>query len=460
MILLARHLTLLLWFSLIPGLALAFWILPWVSSLLPNHDLPAAITIIGMVLVLIEWAMTRVGERRVLSALRSAESWDRAGITPRSEQQHLKALEHYERGLISPLRTRRIESVLLASLAKFSLTSAPSHPEFQRAVRTFLRISPQDGEIASLWLKRMSRSKKLSRQDHETITLVAEAHLDNPETIALCARLFLASGRTDYAARKVYRAVQSSSSPDQVTLADIGELMEPEDLTDTKANGMADDMPDILAENLAAPQPDVMFSDTLTNTEPETLGSRFSPRPFPEQGMKSVGRFKAIANKVKKNATAIPGVFQIITARLKAYHAFFQGRESLTRFLKWATALAAAAVLTGFGINTLVHLIHTPPKKTTVELNKIDKVEKVEKEMPGRFTIQVAAYLKKAHADEFLAKLKQKGLDAYIYRADGGGRTWFIVRISHFPDRESAAEYGANLKEQGLIDDFFVDNNE
>lgn len=173
--------------------------------------------------------------------------------------------------------------------------------------------------------------------------------------------------------------------------------------------------------------------------------------------MKYTNGFKAIANKVKKNATAIPGIFQIITARLKAYQAFFQGRESLTRFLKWATALAAAAVLTGFAINTLVHLIRTPPKTTTVELNRIDKVEK---EMPGRFTIQVAAYLKKTHADEFLTKLKQKGLDAYIYRADGGGRTWFIVRISHFPDRESAAAYGANLKEQGLIDDFFVDNNE
>lgn len=457
MILLARHLTLLLWFSLIPALALAFWILPWVSGLFPNHDLPAAVTIIGMVLVLIEWAMTRVGERRVLSALRLAESWDRAGITPRSEHQHLKALECYERGLISPLRTRRIESVLLASLAKFSLTSAPSHPEFQRAVRAFLRISPQDVEIAYLWLKRMSRSKKLSRQDHETMTRVAEAHLDNPEITVLCARLFLASGRTDYAARKVYRAIQSSSSPDQVTLASIEELMEPEVLTDVKANGIADDMPDILAENLADPQPDVMSGHTLTNTEPETLGSRFSPRSFPEQGMKYANGFKAIANKVKKNATAIPGIFQIITARLKAYHAFFQGRESLTRFLKWATALAATAVLTGFAINTLVHLIRTPPKTTTVELNRIDKVEK---EMPGRFTIQVAAYLKKTHADEFLTKLKQKGLDAYIYRADGGGRTWFIVRISHFPDRESAAVYGANLKEQGLIDDFFVDNNE
>lgn len=460
MILLVRHLTLLLWFSLIPGLALVFWILPWISGLFPDHDLPAAVTIIAIVLALIEWAMTRAGEKRVLSALWSAESWDRAGITPRSEHQYLKALERYEKGLISPLRTRRIESVLLASLAKFSLTSAPSHPEFQRAVRAFLRISPEDGEIAFLWLKRLGRRKNLTRQDHETMTRVAETHLDNPEITALCARLFLGSGRTDYAAQKVYRAVQSSSSPDQVTLAGIGELMEPEALTDARTNGIADDMPDILSENLAASQPDVMFGDTLANTEPETLGSRFSPRPFPEQGMKSAEGFKAIAKKVKKIVTALPGTFQTITARLKAYHAFFQGRESLRRFFKWATALAAAAVLTGFGINTLVHLIYTPPKTTTVELNRIDKVEKVEKEMPGRFTIQVAAYLKKAHADEFLAKLKQKGLDAYTYRADGGGRTWFIVRVSHFPDRESAAQYGTNLKEQGLIDDFFVDNNE
>ena len=95
MILLVRHLTLLLWLSFIPGLALIFWILPWINSFFPDHDLTIAAAIIGMVLALIEWAMTLVGERRVLAALRSAESWDRAGITPRSENQYLKALECY-----------------------------------------------------------------------------------------------------------------------------------------------------------------------------------------------------------------------------------------------------------------------------------------------------------------------------------------------------------------------------
>jgi hypothetical protein len=304
------------------------------------------------------------------------------------------------------------------------------------------------------------------------MTRVAEAHLDNPEITTLCARLFLASGRTDYAARKTYRALQSSSSPDHDTLAGIKELMVPDtprddmaddpiydlinDLAVVRAKNPAGTLADNLSDNLV-PQPDVAFDDTLADTRPRTLGSEFFPRSFPGQGMKPVEGFKTITNRVKKIATVLPETFQEIIARLKGYHAFFQERESLARFLKWTTALAGAVILTGFGINTLVHLVHTPPKETAVEANK---VEKVEKEMPGRFTIQVAAYLKKAHADEFLAKLKQKGLDAYTYRADGGGRTWFIVRISHFPDRESAAQYGTNLKEQGLIDDFFVDNNE
>jgi nicotinamide riboside kinase len=41
---------------------------------------------------------------------------------------------------------------------------------------------------------------------------------------------------------------------------------------------------------------------------------------------------------------------------------------------------------------------------------------------------------------------------------DGGGKTWFVVRVSEFADKKSADTYGRHLKQQKIIDDFFVTN--
>lgn len=422
MILLLRHLTLLLWLSTILGLAPAFWILPLVNGFFPGHDLQVALAFMLIVFGLTEFAMNHVGKKRILAALRSAESWDRSGITRRSEQRYLKALERYDMGLISPFRTKWVAHGLLASLAKFSLTSSTLHPGFEKAVNTFLRLYPGEAEIALLWLKQLCRQKDLTRQTHETVTQIAEVNLDHPEITALCARLFLAAGRTDYTARKVYKAAQTSHTPDPETLSDIKALQISEPMSRPEFTVMEE-----------APQP--------------------SP-PSPGANINITGRVNPLARGLRKLTAGLPTVFQKAVAPLKAGYAFFQGQERPARVLKWGMALAGVAIIAGFGISTLFHIVHISPKKTKVE------VSKVEVESPMRFTIQVAAYLKKVHADEYVAKLKQKKLDAYIYKADGGGRTWFIVRISRFSDRESAAQYGEQLKQQHLIDDFFVDNNE
>lgn len=421
MILLLRHLTLLLWLSTILGLAPIIWILPLVNGFFPGHDLPVALAFMLIVFGLTEFTMNHVGEKLVLAALRSAESWDRSGITRRSEQRYLKALERYDMGLISPFRTKWVAHALLASLAKFSLTSSTSHPGFEKAVKAFFQISPGEAEIAVLWLKQLCRQKNLTRQTHETITQIAEAHLDHPEITTLCAQLFLAAGRTDYTAGKVYRAVQASH-----TLA-------PETLSAIKA---------------------LQTSDTLSHPGFTAMEASQLPATPPGPSINLTGVVRAMARGSKNIAAGLPVVFQKAVAPLKTGYAFFRGQGRPARVLKWGMALAGVAVITGFGISTLFHIVHTPPQKTKVE------VSRVEVEIPMRFTIQVAAYLKKIHADEYVAKLKKKGFDAYIYRADGGGRTWFIVRISRFSDRESAAQYGEQLKQQHLIDDFFVDNNE
>ncbi len=93
-------------------------------------------------------------------------------------------------------------------------------------------------------------------------------------------------------------------------------------------------------------------------------------------------------------------------------------------------------------------------KSRTIEKEKIKIPVKVFKP----FTIQVAAYLKPKHAQRYVDILKKKEIDARIKKVYGGGKTWFVVRVSEFIDKKSAAAYGQKLKKEKIIDDFFVNN--
>jgi cell division protein FtsN len=75
------------------------------------------------------------------------------------------------------------------------------------------------------------------------------------------------------------------------------------------------------------------------------------------------------------------------------------------------------------------------------------------------FTLQVAAYLKQEYALKRMEDLKRQGLDAYWTETSSGGKIWFQVRVSHFPDLSTAREYGRKLKGKGVIEDFYVTNN-
>jgi cell division protein FtsN len=101
-------------------------------------------------------------------------------------------------------------------------------------------------------------------------------------------------------------------------------------------------------------------------------------------------------------------------------------------------------------VSTISHTF----KSRTIEKEKI----KIPIQVFKPFTIQVAAYLKQKHAKRYVGILKKKEIDARIKKVYGGGKTWFVVRISEFTDKKSAVAYGRKLKKQKIIDDFFVNN--
>ena len=104
-------------------------------------------------------------------------------------------------------------------------------------------------------------------------------------------------------------------------------------------------------------------------------------------------------------------------------------------------------------VNTTRYLIKT-------DRDASEKKELADVIITDPFTIQVAAYLKPADAQKYLKYLKEQGLDAYLTKRQGTKKTYYQVRVSHFKDKESAKTYGASLKAQGIIDDFFVANYE
>jgi len=104
-----------------------------------------------------------------------------------------------------------------------------------------------------------------------------------------------------------------------------------------------------------------------------------------------------------------------------------------------------------FVVNTLEHLIKTK-REASPEKPPVQEV------VANRFTIQVAAYLNAEHATRYVEHLKKLGLDAYWKEAQGAKKKWYQVRVSHFPDKASARDYGEALKSKGIIDDFYVAN--
>ncbi|MBI9088670.1 MAG: SPOR domain-containing protein [Desulfobacterium sp.] len=414
-----RHTTLCLWMVAILGIPLVFWAMPLLNGFFPGHDLLVALVIFGALYMGVGYAVGLTGERLVIARVKEAEAWERAGLARRSEQRFLKALRLYDTALISPFRAGRIALILAGALAKFSLTSALENPGFDRAVKAFLRMAPQEEEIVLLWLKRLCNGTTPGREDHEILTLVAEVHLDHPVIRALVAELFVASGRTDFTARKIYGLVTEGSGLSRETLSNISELLGPETLVRPA-----------FPPTGFKPAPGVTLSNRV-----KAMG----------------GGVRAIAGMVKR---AVQHLFLVLyggVAVLKQGVTFFRGQKRFQTALKWGLGGVVAVVFLGFMVNTVGHLFHAAPQPVAVN--------KVAVEISKGFTIQVAAYLKKNHANAYVTKLKAKGLDAYIYKADGGGRTWFIVRISRFADKKSAADYGNGLKRQHLIDDFFVDNN-
>ncbi len=78
----------------------------------------------------------------------------------------------------------------------------------------------------------------------------------------------------------------------------------------------------------------------------------------------------------------------------------------------------------------------------------------------ARYAIQVGAYLAKNNADHHVAKLQEKGFDAYLYEiSDKKQRTWYFVRFGRFQDFKSAHKAWTAFTEKERMDGTIVRSN-
>ena len=65
----------------------------------------------------------------------------------------------------------------------------------------------------------------------------------------------------------------------------------------------------------------------------------------------------------------------------------------------------------------------------------------------SRFAVQVGAFLSPANAEVLIRDLKDRGYTAYVFMApDGKGRTWHLVRIGGFIDRNTATSAATDFR--------------
>ena len=197
--------------------------------------------------------------------------------------------------------------------------------------------------------------------------------------------------------------------------------------------------------------------EALIGKSEDTLQGKASFQLFDKKPMGKVEIGKRVQMLTQKGASSLQSLWSFVGGSLRFFissvarvYTYIKQNEKTRFYLKAGFLMLVSGLLLFFMVNTRSHIF----KSRTIEKEKI----KIPVQVFKPFTIQVAAYLKQKYAQRYVDTLKKKEIDARIKKVYGGGKTWFVVRVSEFIDRKSAAAYGQKLKKQKIIDDFFVNN--
>ena len=475
-----RHFTIRIWSTVLLGGFANLLILPAFRGYIGlDRVLLAACGVMVLVFVGIGWIFNRLGKDYVEYLIREATDRERDGMHYEAERAFRKAVAVFDSFLLSPIVRRKKSTHVAARLARFYLARADKDATSENFIFSYLQAHPEDEEVAENWLRQISSYGDLEKAHYELAFCIGNACPKNQTIQYLLSQFYLTEERTDFPALQTYRRVLSGDkrAADIISgkLADIFLL---EGRADDwalqiylKAYRLNPDRSDLLKGIVACVywiketertrhllKTAKQLVSGIDEERLETMRVGFNPpvaQPVLKKESFTHRLIKAVSEIVSRIGKAL---FELLKTAIAAITARLRNTIRLIRRSKHAKViLGRTAIIVLAGV-VLVLVINTFRYLAGSEKPVSPKTEAPVVTVPDRFTIQVAAYLKYEHAKRFAETLKKQGIDAFWTKATGTKKTWYQVRVSHFPDKASAKAYGESLKARGVIDDFYVAN--
>jgi hypothetical protein len=475
-----KHYAFRTWSAAVAGGLAALWLLPTLEPLTwPGGALLPAGALMLLGFMASGWLADGIARALLGPRMREAGIWERSGMHAEAETAFRRALSLSASFLMLPRSHRQIGAELTARMARFYLAHPDPGPHAEAFVRGYLRRHSADRQVVRGWLSWLEGRTAWDPAIEELATRLGQEHGDDADIQRRLAGVFLRARRRDFTAIQAYRD----------TLARAGETAEGvERLADSfLEEGRADVL--ALETYLQAVQqgadprkfhgglaaclrwvPETAATAPLLTHARELLGqpnesalrrlsTGFVPPDLPRVPPAPAAPIHRRAPPGRSLIQGLAAWQSALTARVlhaRARMHLASRSMLLRRTLKWALPGALALTAALLLVNTARHLAPAPdppPAPATA------RQEPAAPEIQALFTLQVAAYRQPEHAERYVRQLRQQELDAYIARVSSGEKTWYQVRLSQFQDKETARAYGMELKQRGVIQDFYVANN-
>jgi len=415
-----RHISVRLWITALLCMPASLYIVFKLSSIAPDtNPITLILSMVLFIFIILGLILDFLGKKIISRLIKEGDVWERAGIHQRSEEKFYKALRVYDSFLISPLSARGCAQKLSGAMARFMAVSKNNDASFEKASTLFLKLSPGDEHMALLWLRRLFNTVDLDFNtiDHDVLTLIAENHYQNQKILPSLTNIFIQLKRTDFTAQKVYKQALTYLKKNSTKRTEIQKLL--------RENEDSDTMPSKLT-----------FADS-------------SPLKKPASNRK----FK-ISNFLEKTGNYIHVIINQTRSSLNKFSNLLIKHKNIKTYIQLSLIIICLLLVTSLLFSTFSNYLKPDIQKKDAP-GQVTITAAVP-DMP--YTIQIAAFLSQSHAEKYTTTLKKTGLDARFVKVDGKNKAWYLVRISKFNDKASAAAYGQKLKGEGLIKDFFVAN--
>ena len=474
-----RHYSVRLWGAVLIGIALNLLVLPWWQRAWGGQWLiaPAAGLLI-VVFVALGWGMNRFGEMLLKRRFREASVWERAGLVPETRSAFEQAAALFDSFWLSPSRRLAVGRWVSSRVARFHLAApVPGYPSRSLVAGHLVRFA-DDETVAESWLDKQLTLEDHLPEEYAAAAAVADALADHDRIQWRLFQFFLKEDRADFSALKTYQRVwEERSSFPETLLADLARLL----LARNQLNDWC------LQVYLRAYEAGVLvclegigaavrwLPENIDNAH-DLASARLLVEDLSQEQLETLTeKFEAVWQRTALKRHQGPVGLKHAGRRLAGAAATLlrwgeRGGQKTGQWLRLATGMfrqpSAAFWKAGLGVIgvallVLVVWIWRPWPTDIHDARPLQAPPTVEALAPittDPFTIQVAAYLKPEDAEGYVQTLKSKGLDAFSTRATSAQRVWYQVKVSHFPTKTQAQQYGDQLKSKGLIDDFYVAN--